>query len=144
MIRLCSTDCLRRLKATDMKPMGINPCLSCGACCAFYRASFHWSEAEDHTAGGVPLKMTQKLNDFRLFMIGSGGAAPRCIALLGDIGRSVRCCIYERRPSVCRDFETSWQKNTPNPRCDKARLAWGMQPLMPNIEFDPKDFPKAA
>ena len=21
-----------------------NPCLSCGACCAFFRASFHWLE----------------------------------------------------------------------------------------------------
>jgi Fe-S-cluster containining protein len=121
-----------------------NPCLSCGACCAFYRASFYWSEAEDHTTGGVPLKMTKKLDDFRLVMIGTEGSAPRCAALLGDIGRSVRCSIYERRASVCREFEPSWQKNTPNPRCDKARLAWGMQPLRPNREFDPKDFPKAA
>jgi Fe-S-cluster containining protein len=88
--------------------------------------------------------MTKKLNDFRLVMIGTEGAAPRCIALLGDIGRSVRCSIYDRRPSICREFEPSWQNNTPNSRCDKARLAWGMQPLMPDREFDPKDLPKAA
>jgi Fe-S-cluster containining protein len=132
------------MKAAYVKPMVVNPCLSCGACCAFYRASFYWSEAEDHIAGGVPLKMTKKLNDFRRVMIGTEGTAPRCIALLGDIGRSVRCSIYERRPSVCREFETSWQKNTPNPRCDKARLAWKIQPLMPDIELGPKNFPKAA
>ena len=124
--------------------MVFNPCLSCGACCAFYRISFHWSEAEDHTPGGVPLKMTRKFDDFRLVMIGTGGSTPRCSALLGDIGRSVRCSIYERRPSVCREFEPSWQNNAATPRCDKARLAWGIQPLMPDIEFDPKDFPKAA
>jgi uncharacterized protein len=124
--------------------MIVNPCLSCGACCAFYRASFYWGESQDHTFGGVPLKMTKKLNDFRLVMIGTEGSTPRCIALLGDVGRSVRCSIYDRRSSVCRDFERSWQNRTPNPRCDKARLAWGMQPLRPNIELDPKDFPKAA
>jgi Fe-S-cluster containining protein len=127
-----------------VKIMGVNPCLSCGACCAFYRASFYWSEAEGYTPGGVPLKMTKKLDDFRLMMIGTGGSAPRCIALLGDISRSVRCSIYERRPSICREFEPSWQNNTSNPRCDKARLAWGMRPLVPDIEIDPKDFPKAA
>lgn len=124
--------------------MVANLCLSCGACCAFYRASFHWSEAEDHTAAGVPLKMTKKLNDFRLVMRGTEGANPRCIALLGDISRSVRCSIYKRRASVCREFEPSWQNNSHNPLCDKARLAWGLQPLKPDSWFNPKGFPKAA
>ena len=88
--------------------------------------------------------MTKKLNDFRLMMAGTEGAAPRCIALLGDIGRSVRCSIYERRASVCREFEASWQSHAPNPRCDRARQAWGLQPLTPDSWFNPKGFPKAA
>jgi len=29
-----------------------NPCLSCGACCAFFRASFHWLETA--AAYGLP------------------------------------------------------------------------------------------
>ena len=132
------------LKFKQVNKLVVNVCLSCGACCAFYRASFYWSEAEDHTAGGVPLKMAKKLNDFRLVMRGTEGANPRCIALLGDIGRSVRCSIYERRASICREFEPSWQNHAPNPRCDKARLAWGMKPLTVESWFDPTDIPTAA
>jgi Fe-S-cluster containining protein len=124
--------------------MSVNPCLSCGACCAFYRASFYWTEAEDLTPGGVPLELTKKLNDFRLVMKGSGGESPRCIAMKGFIGRKVSCSIYEKRPSVCREFEPSWQNTTPNPRCDMARLAWDLEPLKPESWLDPRNFPKAA
>lgn len=111
-----------------MSHMPANPCLSCGACCAFYRASFYWAEAEDNGAGGIPPDMTEKLNDFRLVMKGTSSIPPRCIALSGFIGLGVACSIYERRPSICRELEPSWQNNAPNPACDKARLAWGLDP----------------
>jgi hypothetical protein len=124
--------------------MPVNPCLSCGACCAFYRASFYWTEGADSTPGGVPAELTEKLNDFRLSMKGTGGTTPRCIALNGFIGRRVSCSIYERRASVCREFEPAWQNNTANPRCDKARAAWGLAPLKPESWIDPRNFPKAA
>lgn len=124
--------------------LDVNPCLSCGACCAFYRASFYWTEAADSAPGGVPAEMTEKLNDFRLAMKGTGLSSPRCIALDGFIGRRVSCSIYERRASVCREFEPSWQNNTANPRCDKAREAWGLAPLKPESWIDPRNFPKAA
>lgn len=128
----------------EVPPAPVNPCLSCGACCAFYRASFYWTEAADTTPGGVPAEMTEKLTDFRLAMKGTGGGSPRCVALNGFIGRAVTCGIYEQRASVCREFEPSWQSNAPNPRCDKARAAWGLMPLKPESWIDPRDFPKAA
>lgn len=131
-------------KIAGALPMPVNPCLSCGACCAFYRASFYWSEAADGNPGGVPGEMTEKLNHFRLAMKGTGGTNPRCVALNGFIGRRVSCSIYERRASVCREFEPSWQQNTANPRCDKARAAWGLAPLNPESWVDPRNFPKAA
>jgi len=122
-----------------------NPCLNCGACCAFYRASFYWSEASsEFNPGGVPSELTEKFNDFRLAMKGTGGGSPRCIALRGFIGRAVSCSIYERRASICREFEPSWRNNTANPRCDKARAAWGLAPLTPESWIDPHNFPKAA
>ena len=124
--------------------MSDNPCISCGACCAFYRASFYWTEVEDFTPDGVPVEMTEKLNDFRLVMKGTSGSSPRCIALDGFIGRNVRCRIYEQRSSVCRGFEPSWQNNAPNPACDKARRVWGLEPLSPEFWFDDRNFPKAA
>ena len=108
-----------------------HPCLRCGACCAFFRASFYWAEADDATPGGVPAEMTRKLSEFRRSMIGMDGKNPRCIALQGEIGRQVFCSIYEKRASVCRDFEPSWEKNQPNERCDKARAVWGLEPLNP-------------
>lgn len=88
--------------------------------------------------------MTRKLNDFRLVMEGTDSTPPRCIALDGLIGWKVKCRIYERRSSVCRGFEPSWQNNDPNPDCDKARRAWGLEPLKPEIWFDDRNFPKAA
>jgi len=131
-------------KIAEVLPMAVNPCLSCGACCAFYRASFYWSEAADFSPGGVPGEMTEKVNDFRLAMKGTGGTNPRCIALNGFIGRRVSCGIYERRASVCREFEPAWQYQAANPRCDMARAAWGLAPLNPESWVDPHNFPKAA
>jgi hypothetical protein len=109
-----------------------NPCLTCGACCAFYRASFYWAETESGTPGGVPDELTEKRNDFRVQMKGTSGPSPRCIALEGEIGRSVRCAVYERRSSVCRAFPFSLQDGIANERCDRARQAHGLEPLRPD------------
>jgi len=129
-------------KAKNMS--GMNPCLSCGACCAYYRASFYWAEADDVTPGGVPAQMTEKLNDFRRVMIGTNQSRPRCIALQGEIGSAVFCSIYENRSSVCRAFEPSWSNGKPNEHCDKARIAWGLSPLEPDIGNAPDNLPRAA
>jgi Fe-S-cluster containining protein len=128
------------------KYMLLNPCLTCGACCAFYRASFYWAEADEFSQGGVPIELTEKLNPYLLVMKGTTRSAPRCVALEGSIGHDVFCGIYERRSSVCREFEPSWEKNEPNPRCDKARLAWGLAPLTPGswLETPPFNIEKPA
>jgi hypothetical protein len=75
--------------------------------------------------------LTEKLNDFRLAMRGMSGPNPRCAALLGEVGNSVRCSIYDLRASVCREFTVAWENGRPNERCDKARQAWGLAPLTP-------------
>lgn len=107
-----------------------NPCIACGACCAFYRASFYWAEADD-AGGTVPVELTEKLNDFRRVMRGTNQPKPRCVALVGEIGEHIYCSIYEQRSSVCRDFPVAWENGLPNERCDKARMAWGLPPLPP-------------
>jgi Fe-S-cluster containining protein len=122
----------------------INPCIECGACCAFYRASFYWGESDLCTPNGVPSELLEKLNDFRFCMQGTQGSKPRCIALMGIIGKKVHCSIYERRASVCREFVHSWQEGTPNQECEKARALWGLPPLTPDIWRSPSNFPKAA
>lgn len=67
-------------------------------------------------------------------MRGTDGKFPRCIALEGSIGQSVRCSIYERRASPCRNFQASWVDGQHNERCDKARAAHGLLPLQPPDE----------
>jgi hypothetical protein len=108
-----------------------HPCLSCGACCAFYRVSFYWAEADDYIAGTVPIHLTDNLSGFMRTMKGTSQKSPRCIALHGEIGDAVHCTIYAKRASVCREFESSFENGQPNERCDKARLGWGLLPLTP-------------
>lgn len=122
----------------------VNPCIDCGACCAFFRASFYWAESDLAIAGGVPAELTEKLNDFRMVMQGTNDSAPRCIALMGIIGKQVYCSIYEKRASVCRDFQPAWLNDEPNERCDKARARWGLPALTPEIWHLPDNFPQAA
>jgi Fe-S-cluster containining protein len=73
-----------------------NPCLSCGACCAYY--PFYWGEGDDAAENDVPHHLTKKMDFNRGMMPGTGGPEPRCIALLGTIDK-LRCMIYERRAS---------------------------------------------
>ncbi len=123
----------------------INPCLDCGACCAFFRASFYWGESDCAKPDGVPVELTEKLNDFRMVMKGSNGPSPRCIALMGIIGKKVHCAIYKKRASVCRDFQPAWLDGVPNERCDRARIHWGLAPLTPEIWTTPgNDAPREA
>ena len=112
-----------------------NPCLHCGACCAHYRVSFYWGEADEAQGGTVPLGLTEELPPFRRCMKGTNRREPRCIALQGEIGRAVRCTIYARRPTPCREFGITWEKGTFHAsaaeleRCNQARAAWGLPPL---------------
>ncbi|MCO6451308.1 MAG: YkgJ family cysteine cluster protein [Caldilineales bacterium] len=107
-----------------------HPCLTCGACCAHYRVSFYWAEADD-AGGTVPIALTERMDINRLSMRGTGSKPARCVALLGAVGEAVRCTIYESRPSVCAEFTPSWEDGQANPLCDNARAAWDLPSLEP-------------
>ncbi len=111
--------------------MSSHPCLSCGACCAFYRVGFHWSEADPATGGRVPYELTEPLRAHERAMRGTSQANPRCIALDADIGRYSRCTIHDRRPSVCALVPASYEFGEPSAQCDRARLAHGLPALAP-------------
>jgi uncharacterized protein len=108
-----------------------NPCLSCGACCAYFRASFHWLETTAAPGGATPAELTMPVSPHLVAMRGTGRKAPRCVALDGSIGASVSCTIYEKRASPCREFQASWVDGVYNERCDRARAAHGLAPLPP-------------
>ncbi len=113
---------------TSQSNLQDNPCISCGACCAYFRVSFYWAEAEDG-GGTVPVSMTEKLNAFMSCMKGTNEPNPRCINLRGEIGQSVSCAIYDKRPSPCREFTQAWETDDYNEACERARAAHGLPPL---------------
>jgi len=112
-----------------------NPCVQCGACCAFFRVSFFWEETNPDDPSCVPQEMTESVDGFLQCMKGTNQPRPRCIALIGEIGEKVGCAIYARRSSVCREFglHESAQGVTVNGfdliRCNQARAAWNLPPL---------------
>ena len=108
-----------------------HPCVRCGACCATFRVSFHWSEAQPDNPEGPPAELVVPLRRHELAMRGTEGANPRCVALRGTIGVDGHCGIYPQRPSVCRIVEPSWEFGRHSPQCDKGRLAHGLAPLTP-------------
>ena len=117
-----------------------HPCLSCGACCAYFRVSFYWAEADPFVSGGadpVPAALTEPLTPARLAMRGTSAHAPRCVALEGMVGSAVRCGIYPQRPSPCRELNASWEFGEPSPGCDRARAAHGLPALTPEQWLDP-------
>lgn len=113
-----------------------HPCLTCGACCAYFRVSFHWSEADPDLGGTVPIALTEPLRQHERVMRGTSQAQPRCVALDAEIGVYSRCSIHPVRPSVCRAVPASWDPDEgahaqPSAQCDKARIAHGLAPLTP-------------
>ncbi|ATA22239.1 hypothetical protein EDC48_11854 [Gibbsiella quercinecans] len=105
-----------------------NPCVSCGACCAYFRVSFYWAEADDG-GGVVPASLTEPLTPFLRCMQGTNSKSPRCTALDGEIGKAVSCSIYLNRPSPCREFDQSGLNGLRNEACDRARARYGLPPL---------------
>lgn len=116
----------------------MSACLNCGACCAFFRVSFYWGEAQSG-GGVVPDALIHPLPPYHACMQGTQASSPRCHALMGDVGQSVRCTIYENRSSTCREFQSSDETYEGNADCDRARAHYGLPPLprLPIPETDP-------
>src|ERR1700744_2023272 len=96
-----------------------NPCLSCGACCAAFRVSFHWIEAPPALDSGL----IERVDAQHLCMAGTNSASPRCIALRGEVGDATACMAYEARPPACREVQAGDEK------CRRARERHGLAPL---------------
>jgi len=111
--------------------LGDHPCLTCGACCASFRVSFYWREAEpDEHQDAVPaLYWEDTTPTYRAMKGTSTKHHPKCMALRGRIGDRVSCAIYTQRPSTCRAFEASYEHGVHNEKCDRAREKHGLKPL---------------
>lgn len=98
-------------------------CQRCGACCASFRVSFYWTEAQgehDPQSQGVPAALTEPVSPHLLCMQGTHARQPHCAALQGQVGESVGCAIYAQRPSPCREVMPG------DAQCLKARGRHGL------------------
>ncbi len=109
--------------------MARNPCLTCGACCAFFHVVFPSCEISSLKSTSVPILLTHEYDSSQSAMNGTETRVPRCNALIGRVGFKVSCSIYHNRPSTCRIFTQSWKNNFGNRLCDKARNAYGLLPF---------------
>ena len=102
-------------------------CLSCGACCAYFRVSFYWAEGID-----LPENYSEPVNSIYSCMTGTNQKSPRCIALQGVIGQHVSCGVYEQRSSSCKEVQVA------DVQCNKARAAHHLIPFIPiDVEAEP-------
>jgi Fe-S-cluster containining protein len=93
------------------------PCQSCGACCAYSRAWPRFTTEDDADLGRIP--PVYVADDLR----GMRCDGDRCTALIGEIGISTACVIYDDRPDVCRACEAG------DEACAMARQRHGLAPL---------------
>lgn len=107
----------------------MNPCVSCGACCATYRVCFHSDETDECPGGTVPASLTEQVTPVMACMRGTADQPPRCVALRGGIGDSVSCLIYEQRPSPCREFAPLAAVGRSDEACADARRRHGLPAL---------------
>ena len=105
-----------------------HPCLKCGACCAFFRVSFHWTETYADSYG-VPEGTSHAISPYVNSMNGTDQINPSCQQLRGIIGESTSCDIYANRPNACRAFKASFEDGTKNIQCDQARASKGLSEL---------------
>jgi Fe-S-cluster containining protein len=106
-----------------------NPCVGCGACCAFFRAAFHSLECAS-IGGTVPDETVEQVTPHLVVMKGTYSPNPRCINLTGEIGKNAFCSGYATRSSTCSDgFPGSYQFGEHNDRCDRARAKHGLRAL---------------
>jgi len=94
--------------------------------------SFFWGECAS-SGGTVPDDLTVQISPFHVAMRGTESKPARCVSLLGEVGCGVRCTVYEQRSSPCREFQAAWENGEPNERCDAARAAHGLPPLVPPL-----------
>lgn len=94
-------------------------CVTCGACCAYFRVSFYWAEGES-----MPADVLEELTPVYSCMKGTNQKNPRCVMLSGEIGQQVSCIMYEQRSSSCKEVMPA------DEQCNKARTAHGLIPLI--------------
>lgn len=94
-------------------------CNACGACCSHSSAWPRFSTEADSELDRIPAEHISRDES------GMRCEGARCSALVGKVGRSTSCSIYEIRPDVCRACVPGGSD------CLMARQALGLPMLRP-------------
>lgn len=89
--------------------------------------------AECDEAPWVPEDLSCTVTPRLRALAGTDRQPPRCVALEGRIGESVRCAIYALRPSPCRDYAPDGLFGIDNAECTAARARHGLPPLPSSV-----------
>lgn len=95
----------------------MEPCLTCGACCAYSADWPRFSLESDDEIARIPEALVAPSG------AGMRCADDRCAALEGTVGLATRCTVYDVRPLVCRDCLPG------DDACRMARERHGMPPI---------------
>ena len=126
-------------RADTAAPPPAFDCQRCGACCAYFRVSFYWGEADDAPGGTVPVALTRPVNAHLRCMAGTEKRPARCVALAGEIGHDVACTIYAQRSSSCQELQPGDDK------CLRARAAHGLETVPASATSpDPAQLPSPS
>ncbi|MBW6086496.1 YkgJ family cysteine cluster protein [Escherichia coli] len=107
----------------------LNPCMTCGACCAFFRVSFYWAEADD-AGGTIPARLTEQISPFHRCMSGTNQKNPPMYCPCRNPGQKMPAARYiKNRSSTCREFAMSGENGVVNEACNRARAKYGLTPL---------------
>ncbi len=74
-------------------------CRSCGACCSYSREWPRFTLETDAYIENIPEQFVNEP------MSGMRCNGDRCSALIGEVGTSTSCAVYNTRPKVCRACE---------------------------------------
>ncbi|HNC22157.1 YkgJ family cysteine cluster protein [Accumulibacter sp.] len=96
-------------------------CRQCGACCATFRVSFYWAEAD---AMGLPVALVEPMGRWYACLTGTNTKSPRCAALQGTVGQRASCTAYPHRPSPCRELQFG------DAKCTLARRRHGLPAIV--------------
>ncbi|EJN19712.1 putative Fe-S oxidoreductase [Pseudomonas sp. GM79] len=83
----------------------------------------------------MPDELVAPISPSRVAMLGTDCKPTRCVGLVGEVGSTVQCSIYDQRSSTCREFDASWATGEVNVDCDAARAAFGLPALQPEFEM---------
>jgi Fe-S-cluster containining protein len=90
----------------DTRKVTGDDCVKCGACCVSEYDLDTYVDVEPHEAKLIPARMLLRRHGFSSLKTKETRLGyVVCTALMGSLGKRVRCAIYEHRPGVCRSFK---------------------------------------